>query len=90
MKDDITCLRCTERMQCRRYTEWLEDIGNFHAPRVNGWSYGSICRIDAEDILAALEYGNMVCYNSDNGKFYEKVMYTHPADYMDDDWECIE
>ncbi len=36
MKDDITCLRCTERMQCRRYVKWLDDIGNFHVPRVNG------------------------------------------------------
>ena len=58
-------------------------------PKVNGFSYGNICRIDVEDILAALEYGNLVCYNSDNGKFYEKVMYCSVANYMDDDWEVI-
>ena len=62
---------------------------NHTPPTINGWSYGNICRIDVEGILAALEYGNIVCYNSDNGKFYEKVMYTHPATYMDDDWEAI-
>lgn len=58
-------------------------------PKVNGYSYGNICRIDVEDILAALEYGNIVCYNSDNGKFYEKIMYEHPRDFIDEDWEVI-
>lgn len=58
-------------------------------PTVNGFKYGDICRIDAEDVLSAMEYGNLVCYNSDNGKFYEKLMYQHPAVYIDDEWECI-
>jgi hypothetical protein len=47
--------------------------------------------MDVEDILAALEYGNLVCYNTDNGKFYEKTMYEHPRDFVDDgDWICLE
>lgn len=58
-------------------------------PKVNGYSCGNICRIDVEDILAALEYGNIVCYNSDTGKFYEKIMYEHPRDFIDEDWEVI-
>lgn len=58
-------------------------------PVVNGFKYGDICRQDVEEILAALEYGNIVCFNSDTGKFYEKVLYTHPAVYMDDEWEAI-
>ena len=58
-------------------------------PKINGYSFGDICRKDVEEILAALESGNMVCYNSDNGRFYEKLMYTHPAVYMDEDWEVI-
>ena len=58
-------------------------------PTVNGFKYGDICRKDVEDVLSALEYGNIVCYNSDNGKFYEKLMYQHPAVYIDDKWKCI-
>ena len=58
-------------------------------PKINGYSFGDICRKDVEDVLAALESGNMVCYNSDNRYFYEKVMYTHPAVYIDEDWEVI-
>ena len=64
---------------------------NHVPPKVNGYSYGNICRMDVEDILAALEYGNLVCYNTDNGKFYEKRMYEHPRDFVDDgDWICLE
>lgn len=59
-------------------------------PTVNGFKCGDICRQDVEEILTALEYGNIVCYNSDNGKFYEKTMYEHPRDFIDKDWECIE
>ena len=62
---------------------------NRRPPTVNGYSYGDICRIDAEDVLSALEYGNLVCYNDHNSTFYEKVMYTDPTAYMDDDWEAI-
>ena len=62
---------------------------NHTPPTLNGFKYGDICRQDVEEILTALKYGNMVCYNSDNGKFYEKIMYTHPAVYMDDEWEVI-
>lgn len=58
-------------------------------PKINGYSFGDICRKDVEEILAALESENMVCYNSDNGRFYEKIMYTHPAVYMDEDWMVI-
>lgn len=58
-------------------------------PKVNGYSCGDVCRKDVEDVLLALEHFNMVCYNSDDGKFYQKEMYTHPATYMDDDWEAI-
>lgn len=58
-------------------------------PKVNGNSCGDVCRKDVEDVLHALECFNMVCYNSDDGKFYQKEMYTHPAIYMDDDWEAI-
>ena len=63
---------------------------NHKPPTLNGYSYGNICRKDVEDILAALEYGNIVCYNSDNGKFYEKTMYEHPRDFINEDWECID
>lgn len=58
-------------------------------PTVNGFKYGDICRQDVEEILAALESGNIVCYNSDNDRFYEKITYTHPACFMDDEWEVI-
>ena len=58
-------------------------------PKVNGYSYGDICKIDVEDILAALKYGNIVCYNSDTGKFYEKIMHEHQRDFIDEDWEVI-
>ena len=58
-------------------------------PKVNGYSYGNICKIDVEDILAALECGNLVCYNSDNGRFYEKIIYEHPRDFINDEWKCI-
>lgn len=63
---------------------------NHKPPTLNGYSYGDICRMDVEDILAALEYGNIVCYNSDNGNFYEKLMCEHPRDFVDDDWKCID
>lgn len=63
---------------------------NHKPPTLNGYSYGDICRKDVEDILSALEYGSIVCYNSDNGKFYEKIIYEHPRDFINDDWECIE
>lgn len=59
-------------------------------PKINGYSHGDICRREAEKVLVALSNYSMVCYNSDDNKFYEKVMYTHPAVYMDDDWEVIE
>ena len=58
-------------------------------PTINGHSYGDVCRKDAEKVLVALGNWSMVCYNSDDGKFYEKIMYVHPACYMDDEWEEI-
>lgn len=58
-------------------------------PKINNYSYGDICRNDVEDILAALEYGNIVCYNPDTGRFYEKIMYTPPGCYIDDEWGVI-
>ena len=62
---------------------------NHTPPTVNGFKYGDICRWDVEEILTALESGNIVCYNSDTGRFYEKIMYTHPACWINDDWEVI-
>ena len=63
---------------------------NHTPPTVNGYSYGDICRYDVEELLEALSYGNMVCYNSDTERFYQKIMYTHPAIYMEgDEWEVI-
>lgn len=65
---------------------------NHIPPKINGFSYGDICRMDAEDVLSALEYGNLVCRNSDNWKFYEKMIHQTTAEYMneDDDWVCLE
>lgn len=64
---------------------------NHKPPTLNGYSYGDICRMDVEDILTALEYGNLVCYDKDNKKFYERMIYMHPTEYMkeDGDWICI-
>lgn len=62
---------------------------NLMPPKVNGWSYGDICRMDAEDVLSALEHGNLVCYNTDNEKFYEKIIYQTTANYMNEDSDWI-
>lgn len=58
-------------------------------PKINGYSCGDICRKDVDEIISALVNGNIVCYNSDNDTFYEKIMYTHPTVWIDDDWEAI-
>lgn len=59
-------------------------------PKINGYSQGDICRKEVEKLLVALSNYSIVCYNSDDNKFYEKIMCTHPTNYMDDDWEVIE
>lgn len=56
---------------------------NHVPPKINGYSYGDICRIDAEEVLSALERGCIVCYRG-FGEFYEKEMYANPEEYMDD------
>ena len=60
---------------------------NHTPPTINGYKRGDICRLDVEEILEALEDGDLVCYNPDNGKFYRRMILVDTACYIKEDYE---
>lgn len=61
-------------------------------PMINGYRCGDICRHTAQKVIDVLSGGDVVVYNSDDGKFYRKVLFTDTAIFIgdpEDDWEEI-
>ena len=59
-------------------------------PKLNGYSYGDVCRYTAQKVIDRLASGEIVAWNYETGKFYSKWSPLDPVYEIDDgDWEEI-